>query len=166
MAGYLSVVVAALSVGMFSAGLSRQSPPSTAPLPADLVYETFCKKEEPVRKKLFRAATREQKSVMTRAQIERWREANLSRISKAQLTALEELWTMASSAMFEPTDAGRQALEAFERRAGAAFSGRQMDELGPYGPCIAKGEIAIGARPGRPIRWTAEPTTGFRPRPA
>jgi len=49
---------------------------------------------------------------------------------------------MATPAMFEPTDAGRQAMESFERRAGAAFSGREMDQLGPYGPCIVKGEIA------------------------
>jgi hypothetical protein len=78
---------------------------------------------------------------MTRAQIERWREANRTRLTKEQLDALQALWTMASPAMFEPTDAGRRALETFERRADAAFSGREMDELSPYGPCIPEGEV-------------------------
>jgi len=141
MAGYMPVFVAALCVGLLSARHAQQPTPSTAPLPAELAYETFCKKEEPVRKKLFRAASPEQKSAMTRAQIERWREANRTRLTKEQLDALQALWTMASPAMFEPTDAGRRALETFERRADAAFSGREMDELSPYGPCIPEGEV-------------------------
>lgn len=139
MTGSLAVFVTALSIGALSAGLQQQPLPSPAPLPPDLVYETFCQKDEPVRKKLFRSATAEQKSVLTRRQIERWREANLSRLTKAQLTALQDLSQMATPAMFEPTDAGREAMESFEQRAGAAFSGREMDELGPYGPCISPG---------------------------
>ena len=142
MSGYLLAFVTALTVGMVSAGPSQQSSPSPAPLPAELVYETFCQKDESARKKLFRSATVEQKSVMTRRQIDRWREANLSRLSQTQLTALQELWTMATPAMLEPTEAGRQAMESFERLADAAFSGKEMDELGPYGPCIAKGAPA------------------------
>ena len=139
MTGSLAAFVTALSVGVLSAGLQQQPPPSPAPLPPELVYETFCQKEEPIRKKLFRSATAEQKSAMTRRQMERWREANQSRLSKTQLAALQELSTMATASMFEPTEAGREAMESFEQRAGAAFSGREMDELGPYGPCISKG---------------------------
>jgi hypothetical protein len=147
MAGHRSAFVAALCVVVSSAAFSQQqSPPSTAPLPAELAYETFCKKAEPVRKKLFRAATPEQKSVLTRRQIERWREANRTRLTKEQHDALQALWTMATPAMFEATEAGRQAVEAFERRADAAFSGREMDELSPYGPCAQKGGDRADAR--------------------
>lgn len=162
MAGHLSAFLAALCVVISTKSL-QQPPPSSASLPAELAYETFCKKEEAVRKRLFRAATPEQKSILTRRQIERWREANLSRLSKTQLTTLQELWTMANPAMFEATEVGRRALEGFERRADAAFSGREMDALGPYGPCIAKEQIgqALAAYaagdPGAIQRWLATP---------
>ena len=138
MSCFLSALVAVMSVGMLVDGFNQQTPPSSARLPAELVYDAFCQKDEAARRKLFRSATAEQKSIMTRRQIERWREANLSRLSKTQLTTLQELWTMATPSMFEPTDAGRDAMESFEQRADAVFSGREMDELGPYGPCVAK----------------------------
>jgi hypothetical protein len=111
------------------------------PADADLMYDTFCKKEEREKRTLFRAATPAQKSALARTQIERWRDANRAQQSTEQLTVLQELWAMATADMFERTPEGKTKLAAFEARAGSVYPGRILDQLSPFGPCVPKAPI-------------------------
>ena len=129
-----TLIVVFLGCGVMT--FAQQPPAENTPTAADLVYDTFCKKDEKEKRRLFRAATRAQKSALARAQLERWRDANRARLSQEQLTVVQELWNMATPEMFEGTEDGKARLASFEARADAAFSGRQMDEISPYGPCI------------------------------
>ena len=115
---------------------SSPSPP-IPPEPAELAYDTFCQKEEREKRRLFKAATPDQQSILTRTQIERWREANRARLTEEQLTVVQELWTMASAEMFARTKEGKDKIALFEARARSVFSGRERDEISPYGSCVA-----------------------------
>jgi hypothetical protein len=127
-----------LAVALSAAGGAWQLASTPAAPPAtELAYDTFCKKEEREKRRLFRSATAEQKAALARTQIERWREVNRARLSKDQLTVLQDLWTMATPELFAATEEGRAKLAAFEARADPAFAGRELDQLSPYGPCIA-----------------------------
>jgi hypothetical protein len=140
-----SVLVASL----LAAATIAQTPPASQapPTAAELEYETYCKKEEKEKRRLFRAATPDQQSTLARTQIERWRDANRAQLSQEQVKVLQELWTMAVPAMFERTAEGKAKLADFEARADAAFSGAEMDAISPYGPCIAtKAVKEVGGR--------------------
>lgn len=141
MASKLVIVPAVVLSAAFASG--QQSPPTiTAPAATEFAYETFCKKEERDKRQLFRAATPEQQSVLTRTQIERWRDANRTQLSTPQLAVLQELWTTATPQTFEGffdrTEQARAKRESWEALAGSAFRGRELDQISPYGPCIAK----------------------------
>ena len=110
---------------------------ASPPAASELAYETWCRKEQPEKRQLFRAATAPQKVTLVTTQMERWRDANRSTITKEQATVLDELLKMVTEKMFEPSDAGKAMLEQFEATA-RAFRGRQLDEMAPDGPCIAK----------------------------
>jgi hypothetical protein len=120
-----------------AAAVSQTPSPQNPPAASELEYETYCKKEEKEKRRLFRAATPDQQSTLARTQIERWRDANRAQLSQEQVKVLQELWTMAVPAMFERTAEGKAKLADFEARADAAFSGAEMDAISPYGPCIA-----------------------------
>lgn len=126
----LLAALAAVSIG------SLQTPPPAAPV-EDLVYDAFCKKDEREKRRLFRAATPLQQSLLARTQIERWRETNRAEQTPEQLAVLEELWTLATPQLFERTAEGKARMATFEARAGSVFPGRVLDQLSPYGPCIA-----------------------------
>lgn len=129
----LLAALVAVSIG------STQAPPPApaAPTPEDLAYDTFCKKEEREKRRLFRAATPQQQSVLARTQIERWRETNRAQQTPEQLAVLQELWTLATPQLFERTPEGKARMASFEARASSVFPGRVLDQLSPYGPCIA-----------------------------
>ena len=111
---------------------------SSLPAASELVYETFCKKEEREKRLLFRAATAAQKVTLARTQLERWRDANQAAVTKDQLSTIEELLAMITVKLFDASDEGKSLIAKFEATARKAFSGRQMDEMAPDGPCIAK----------------------------
>jgi len=108
------------------------------PAASELVYETYCKKEEREKRQLFRAATAAQKVTLTRTQLERWRDANQAAVTKDQSSTIEELLAMITVKLFDASDEGKSLIATFEATARKAFSGRQMDEMAPDGPCIAK----------------------------
>ena len=128
----LLAALAAVSIG------SMQAPPPAAAAPAaeDLAYDAFCKKDEREKRRLFRAATPQQQSILARTQIERWRQSNRAQQTPAQLAVLQELWTLATPQLFERTPEGKARMASFETRASSAFPGRVLDQLSPYGPCI------------------------------
>jgi hypothetical protein len=132
------LVIAFVSLAGMGASQSPSPAPQTPPAATELEYETYCKKEEREKRRLFRAATPSQKSLLARTQIERWREANRARLSKEQVAALQELWTMATAEIFDGSQEGKSRLAAFEARADSVFSGTEMDQISPYGPCVPK----------------------------
>jgi hypothetical protein len=134
----LLAALAAVPIGLM------QPPPPAAAAPAaaattteDLGYDAFCKKDEREKRRLFRAATPLQQSVLARTQIERWRETHRARQTPEQLAALDELWTLATPQLFERTPEGKARMATFEARASSVFTGTVLDQLSPYGPCIA-----------------------------
>ena len=66
----VACTVAALSL---STGAARQSAPQ-APAAAELEYDVYCKKEQSEKRKLFRAATADQKAVIAKWQADRPRQ--------------------------------------------------------------------------------------------
>jgi hypothetical protein len=132
------VMASSLSLAAAIGSQATSQSAQTAPAASELEYETYCKKEEREKRRLFRAATAEQKSMLARTQLERWRDANRDRLSTEQIGVLQELRALATPAMFEGTKEGKATLATFEARADAVFSGAEMDEISPYGPCIAK----------------------------
>jgi len=110
---------------------------SSLPAASELVYETYCKKEEREKRQLFRAATAAQKVTLARTQLERWRDANQAAVTKDHLSTIEELLAMITVKLFDASDEGKSLIAKFEATARKAFSGRQMDEMAPDGPCIA-----------------------------
>ena len=108
------------------------------PAASELVYETYCKKEEREKRQLFRAATAAQKVTLARTQLERWRDANQAAVTKDQSSTIEELLAMITVKLFDASDEGKSLIAKFEATARTAFRGRQMDEMAPDGPCIAK----------------------------
>jgi hypothetical protein len=125
------------AVAAVSIGSVQIAPPAAAAPAAELAYDTFCRKDEREKRRLFRAATPQQQSVLARTQIERWRESNRAQQTQEQLAVLQELWTLATPQLFERTPEGKARMASFETRASSAFPGRVLDQLSPYGPCIA-----------------------------
>jgi hypothetical protein len=123
-----------------SASAGRMPVEQAGPPPgaSELVYDTYCKKEEREKRQLFRAATPAQKVTLVTTQLERWRDANRATVTKDQLATIEELLGMITVKLFEASDEGKTLIAKFEATARKAFSGRQMDEMAPGGPCIAK----------------------------
>ena len=107
--------------------------------PPALQYDTFCQKDEAEKKTLFRAAPPEVKATLARTQIERWRDANRPRLTPDQLDVIKELLSVSTTETFALSRQDQRArLSAVEARAGAAFSGRELDAMGPTGACLPK----------------------------
>ena len=107
--------------------------------PAAISYETFCQQDEGEKKKVFRAAAPEIKAVLARTQIERWRDANRPRLTPDQLDVIRELLAVSTAETFALSRQDQRVrLSSVEARAGAAFSGRELDAMAPTGPCLPK----------------------------
>ena len=77
--------------------------------------------------------------MLARTQIERWRDANEARLSAEQLAAIKDLLAVATAETFALSRTDQRArLRPVEARAGALFQGRELDAMGPTGPCLAK----------------------------
>jgi hypothetical protein len=112
---------------------------AAAPAPAAITYETYCQQDEAEKKKVFRAAAPETQAVLARTQVERWRDANQATLTAEQLDVIKELLSVTTVETFALSRADQRAkLSAVEARAGAAFKGRELDAMGPTGPCLPK----------------------------
>jgi hypothetical protein len=110
---------------------------AAAQTPAVVSYETHCKQDEADKKKAFRAAPAEIKAMLMRTQIERWRNANHSSLTAEQLDVIKELLSVTTAETFALSRADQQTrLSPVEARAGAVFKGRELDAMGPSGPCL------------------------------
>ena len=112
---------------------------AAAPPPAAITYEAYCQQDEAEKRKVFRAAPPETKATLARTQIERWRDANRSTLTADQLDVIKELLSVTTTETFALGRADQRArLSTVEARAGAAFKGRELDAMGPSGPCLPK----------------------------
>ena len=112
---------------------------AATPPPAAITYDTYCGQDEAEKRRVFRAASPDVKATLARTQIERWRDANLSALTAEQLDVIKELISLSTAETFASSRADqRTKLSAVEARAGAAFRGRELDAMGPSGPCLPK----------------------------
>ena len=112
---------------------------TAAQTPAVISYESYCRQDEAEKKKAFRAAPPEVQAMLARTQVERWRDANQASLTAEQLDVIKELLSVTTAETFALSRADQRArLSAVEARAGAAFKGRELDAMGPTGPCLPK----------------------------
>jgi hypothetical protein len=110
---------------------------TAAPTPPVISYDSYCQQDEVERKKAFRAAPPEVQATLARTQIERWRDANQATLTAEQLDVIKALLSVATAETFALSRADQRArLSAVEARAGAVFKGRELDAMGPAGPCL------------------------------
>ena len=111
-----------------------------APAPA-VTYESFCDKTRMEKQELLKAMTEEQKTMIWRTQIERWRDANAATLTADQRTLLADFHAIIPIAVKRPrTPEGDAKLSALEARLSAAFNRDQMRAMDNYGPCLPKGK--------------------------
>lgn len=131
--------IAAVLVGLSSLGSAQQSKPAPpAPAAAELEYDTYCKKTQQEKRSLFRAGTPDQKNLIARRQVERWRDANQAKLSKEQLTLLGDFLAIITPALFSGDKDAQANLEAIGKRMEGAFTSAQIDEMDRDGPCMPK----------------------------
>lgn len=131
----LAVLLAAVLLS-HETGLLGQQAPAAAPVP----YDTFCAKTRMEKQDLFKTMTPEQKVVLWRTQIERFRDANDARLNDEQRAALKDFHEAIPDGVApRPYPPATEAkLKAIEGRLGAAFSREELRAIDNYGPCIAK----------------------------
>jgi hypothetical protein len=125
--------------GLLLSSLAAAGPlAQQAPSP-DPTYDTFCGKTRMGKQDLLKTMTEDQKAMLWRTQIERWRGANAAKITTDQRALLDEFHAIVPLAVKRPrTPEGDAKLEALEARLTGAFTRDQMRELDNYGPCLPK----------------------------
>lgn len=132
-------LAAAIACGSSLVVAQQQKPtPPGPPAAAELEYDTYCKKTQQEKRSLFRAATPDQKSMIARRQVERWRDANQPKLSKEQITMLGDFLAIITPALFSGDKDAQAKLEALGKQLGGAFTNAQIDEMDRDGPCFAK----------------------------
>ena len=128
----IACVLAVLSVGVVAQ--------EQAAKPMD--YETYCKLPDAGAKKAaFMATTAESRGTLARTQMERWRDANQTRLDEKQKGVLEEVIqsiTADSYANGPLGEAARIKTRAILERFEPLFAQRDLMAMQPDAPCIAK----------------------------
>jgi hypothetical protein len=107
-----------------------------------LEYDTFCKLPDlETKRSAFLAASAENRTTLVRTHVERWRDANRSRLNDKQLAALAELIAAFGPDTYSDGPKGEEA-RAKIRPLGEAhlqlFTKEEMFAMQPWSPCIAK----------------------------
>lgn len=122
---------------LFSVGVIAQQPVAK---PVD--YDTYCKLSDPEAKRAaFMATTAENRGVLVRTQLERWRDANLSRLNdkqKASLAAVIASITADSYGDSPQGEAARVKSRALITELESLFTRDELMAMQPNAPCIAK----------------------------
>jgi hypothetical protein len=108
----------------------------------NLDYETFCKlPDEQAKRTAFRATTPENRAVLVRTQLERWRDANRDRLNSTHLAALADLIAAVTPDTYADTPKGEEARvkarKVTETQLGL-FTNEQVQAMQPNAPCIPK----------------------------
>jgi hypothetical protein len=107
-----------------------------------MTYETFCNLPDAQAKRAaFNAVTPDNRAELVKAQLERWREANKSRLSQAQLALLDqmhELVTPESYTAGPAQESARDKIRALEPKMAELFSMADRQAMQPNAPCLPK----------------------------
>ena len=128
--------IVAFAFAILSAGVMAQEAAK------QIDYDTFCKLPDRQAKKIaFDATTAENRGTLARTQIERWRDANQTRLDDKQKAALAEFIKSITSDTYA---AGSQAEEARVKSRAiitnveSLFAGEDMRAMQFIQPCIPK----------------------------
>jgi len=105
-------------------------------------YETYCKLPDPESKRAaFRTTTAESRGTLVRTQLERWRDANQTRLDDKQKASLAALINSITSDSYADGPQGEEA--RIKSRAIIAdherlFTKEDLMAMQPNAPCIAK----------------------------
>lgn len=126
----LLLVSAVLSVG----------PVRAAQAPQVIEYEAFCKiADVQERRTAFLATTPDNRAMLVRTQIERWRDANRARLNAKQLDLLASLIAAVTPDAYGPKAAeARAKIRPLEEAMSQLFTRDEIEAMQPTGPCIAK----------------------------
>ena len=127
-----AIVVGACFVGV---GASQQAPNR-------LDYDTFCKLPDMGAKKTaFGATTAGNRGELVRTHLERWREANRTRLNEKQIAYLAAMIESITSDTYSDGPKGEEARvksrAIIESNVGL-FPQEAMQAMQPFAPCIAK----------------------------
>lgn len=108
----------------------------------NVAYETFCKLPDVQAKRTaFLAATPENRALLVRTQLERWRDANRGRLNDKQLAALADLIAAVTPDAYsegpQHEEARVKARKLTETHL-SLFTADQIQEMQPNAPCIPK----------------------------
>jgi len=122
---------------VFSVGIMAQTP---AAKPID--YDTYCKlPDTDTKRAAFGSTTAENRGVLVRTQLERWRDANLARLNETQKTSLAAVITSITADSYADGPAGEEA-RAKSRilitKLESLFTRDELMAMQPNAPCIAK----------------------------
>ena len=105
-------------------------------------YETYCKLPDAEAKQAaFRATTAESRGTLVRTQLERWRDANQSRLEEKQKAVLAELIQSITSDTYADgpqAEAARIKTRAISARFEPQFSQADLMAMQPGAACISK----------------------------
>lgn len=129
------------SLLLVSAALSA-APVRAAQTPQTLEYEAFCKiADVQERRTAFLATTPENRALLVRTQLERWRDANRTRLNPKQLESLANLIaavTPDSYGQGPKADEARAKMRPLAEAQFQFFTREEVEAMQPTGPCIAK----------------------------
>jgi len=122
--------------------VSSPGPRPQAQAGQNVDYDTFCKLPDAQAKRTaFLATSSENRAVLVRTQIERWRDANRARLSDKQLSALADLIAAITPDTYGEGPKAEEARVKARPLAEAQrtlFTNDEIQAMQPNGPCIAK----------------------------
>jgi len=133
------VLTFAMAAGVWSHGLAQAPQTGQA-----IDYETFCKLPDVEAKRTaFLATSSDNRGVLVRTQLERFRDANRDRLNAKQLAALSDLIAAVTPDTYAEGPKGEEARVNARRLTEThmtLFTPDQVQAMQPYGPCIPKGK--------------------------
>jgi hypothetical protein len=138
------VLVAAFAAALVGVATPRVSARQAGANPPAITYESYCKLDRMGKQEARRTMTPALREELWRTQLERFRDANIKRLSADQVSLIKE-WIAVLPAAVAPgaaSDETTAKLKALEGRLTSAFSKDDLRAMDDYGPCIAKTTIS------------------------
>ena len=111
-------------------------------------YDVFCKlPDADAKRQAFMAASPDNRAVLVRTQLERWRDANRARLSDKQLSALAELIAVITPDTYTDGPNGEEArvkARSVSESQRPLFTMDEHQAMQPNAPCIAKVKAPVG----------------------
>jgi hypothetical protein len=142
--GACAAAVAVLGVTTPAQRQAAAPPPAGPPPVAD--YDSFCWRAPGEKKTVFDAISADNRAELARTQIERWRDANLKRLTPPQLISLKEMLELMTADLYRAetrTDALVARMRELEQKQISLFTREDLIDMQLTGPCIAKKGAAL-----------------------